>query len=581
MKLLTNKTSNQKRANALLLVLVLLGISLVMVTGLSKYVSTGAKLNARNNDYYGATAAAEAATEKVLGQMVYDFKQDGDGYVLQKLNTYRRTIPTGSEASRWDNYTFTDLSGRNRRVEVDYTKSATFLPVGGAYGQLKAWKDQVRILSIAQDNKSVDGLTGSVYQDLEFTRIPIFQYAVFYNITMEYTPLPAMTINGPVHANGDVYLAPCSTLNFMSDLTSSGTIYESKNPTSPLMTFGGTIIYGGKHDSGVSTLSLPIGTNNTPAAVQQVIAVPPAAESAISSLGQQRYYNKADIIILISNTTFYARSGLWNSFSTVLSTNDVFAFVSTNTSFYDKREGKTMKVTQIDVAKLIQYNATNTLLRPYLPVGDIRTIFIADFRTNSSSTEPAIRLINGTTLPPQGLTVATPDPLYIQGNYNVGAGGFGTTNTINSKPASIASDAITILSPAWRDANSSMSLSSRAATNTTVNAAFLTGIVATTATADSGGVENYPRFLEDWNNTVPFTYNGSLVAMFYSAIARAPFKDPGGSYDVYNPPVRNWSLDQNFQDGSKMPPATPSLVLLVRAKWRTPSAGTTNILAGF
>jgi hypothetical protein len=572
-----------RRGNVLLIVIVLLGISMLMVSGLSKYAATGSKLNQRNNDYYGAVAASEAATEKVLGQIFWDYKQDGQGYVMQKLSTYRRSIPISSEAAQWANYSFFDLSGRSRRVEVDYTQSATFQPLGGAYGQLKAFKDNVRVLSVAQANKSLDGLTASVYQDLELTRIPIFQYAMFYNILMEVTPLPAMVITGPVHANADIYLNPSSTLNFVNDLTSAGTIHESYNPASPLAyPAGGTISYGGKHDSGTSTLSLPIGTNNSPAAVQQVIQVPPAAENASSSLGQQRYYNKADLIIMISNTTYSARSGLWDSFAISLPTNDVFAFVSTNVSFYNKREGKTVQTTQIDVAKLVQYNLTNTLLRPYLPVGDIRTIFVADFRTTNSSTEPGIRLINGSNLPPQGLTIATPDPLYIWGDYNVGAGGRGTTNTVNSKPASIAADAVTILSTVWSDANSSRSLSSRIAADTTVNAAFLTGIVATTGSSDSGGVENYPRFLEDWSATPStLTYNGSMVAMFYSAIANGLWKGIGSTYDIYNPPIRKWSLDQNFQYGDKLPPATPSLTVLVRSKWRTPAAYTTNIMAGF
>jgi hypothetical protein len=146
----------------------------------------------------------------------------------------------------------------------------------------------------------------------------------------------------------------------------------------------------------------------------------------------------------------------------------------------------------------------------------------------------------------------------------------------------VVGDAITILSTAWSDANGSSSLSSRIAADTTVNAAILAGIVSTTASADSGGVENFPRYLEDWTGKV-HTYNGSMVCMYYSQIANAGWGLPAnaGGPDHYNPPDRNWGLDQNFQYKDKLPPKTPALVVLNRASWRTPAAFSTNVIAGF
>ena len=183
-------------------------------------------------------------------------------------------------------------------------------------------------------------------------------------------------------------------------------------------------------------------------------------------------------------------------------------------------------------------------------------------------------------LPPQGLTVATPSPVYIQGDYNVPPAAMGTTNTTGTLPASVAADAITILSGAWKDSNSTLALSSRVATNTTVNAAFLTGNVATTSSAYSGGLENFPRLMESWTGQT-LTYNGSMICMFNSRIATGAWKDTGSAYNVYNPPIRQWAWDQNFQDDTKLPPSTPSLMVLIRADWRTPAAFTTNVMAGF
>jgi hypothetical protein len=156
----------------------------------------------------------------------------------------------------------------------------------------------------------------------------------------------------------------------------------------------------------------------------------------------------------------------------------------------------------------------------------------------------------------------------------------GTTNTTDTLPASVVGDAVTILSDAWKDSNSSQGLSSRIASATTVNAAVLSGIVATTPSSYSGGLENAWRYLEDWTG-VTHTYNGSLICMFYSQVASAPWVGTGTPPGIYNPPSRNWSFDQNFQFSNKLPPATPSLMVLIRANWRTPGAFTTNVMAGF
>ena len=91
----------------------------------------------------------------------------------------------------------------------------------------------MRILANARPHSSLDGVVGSVYQDVEFTRIPIFQFAVFYNVLLEITPGANMTITGPVHCNTNIYISPGATLTFNSNVTASGTIYQTTNPSSP------------------------------------------------------------------------------------------------------------------------------------------------------------------------------------------------------------------------------------------------------------------------------------------------------------------------------------------------------------
>jgi hypothetical protein len=184
----------------------------------------------------------------------------------------------------------------------------------------------------------------------------------------------------------------------------------------------------------------------------------------------------------------------------------------------------------------------------------------------------AVRLVNGAAMPTtNGLTVATQLPLYVLGNYNLNNGDPNAgTNTSLTQPASLVGDAVTILSSAWNDGTSSSTTASgRLAVNTTVNAAIIAGIVSTTAVGNnkyySGGVENFPRFLEDWDNKA-LTYNGSMVVMFNSRYATNFWQSPSGSA-YYTPPARKWAFDVNFLNQTKLRPSTPQLRVLVRGQW--------------
>ena len=146
-------------------------------------------------------------------------------------------------------------------------------------------------------------------------------------------------------------------------------------------------------------------------------------------------------------------------------------------------------------------------------------------KSASSSARRGIRLKNGSKIPSDGLTVASNNPVYIQGDYNSGRDYSGNpappsnsgnpadattpqvanyNGTTGRAPCAVVADAVTILSNNWVDSNAQVgdSLSGRVASNTTVNTAIVAGIVASSAVggdgAYSGGAENFPRFLEVW-----------------------------------------------------------------------------------
>lgn len=201
-----------------------------------------------------------------------------------------------------------------------------------------------------------------------------------------------------------------------------------------------------------------------------------------------------------------------------------------------------------------------------------------------TSRAPAVRLHNGKKIPNRkevdaggvdGFTVATNAALYVQGHFNADgsvSSASATTPDSGEAPAALMADAINVLSSAWDDTDAALGLSDagRQAATTEISAAFLTGNVPSdpnlsgSSTAYSGGVENFPRFLEKWTG-VDLAYRGSMVALFESEVATGRW----GKSNVYNPPNRNWGFNTLFDSGTRrFPPGTPNIRSYRRVDYR-------------
>ncbi len=325
-----------------------------------------------------------------------------------------------------------------------------------------------------------------------------------------------------------------------------------------------------------------------------MIEVPPATEDPESNIGQWRYYNLASVVLIVTNTpdttnpTVFAilqssyngdNPGgdptklfldLANVTPNYLNTNALLElpFLSLNNAFFDQREASiNMFVTQIDLGRYANWMRTNATAAGKFSGQAATILYVADRRNIGTNKLAVVRLVNGSTLPYNddlGFTVATPNPLYVEGNYNTTVKGvpgnslaLGSPTNGASIPAALAADAITILSTNWSDAASEGGFGARAApADTTINAALLAGNVPSTGTNSttfSGGVQNLPRFLENWSGHT-LVLNTSLVCLYGSQMATNQFQLPG---IYYLPPTRLWGLDVTFLNPSKLPPGTP------------------------
>ena len=573
-------TGNSKSRNgyALLLVMVLAAASILVYSSAANWTSTSTTLNDRNNTYNSAVAAAEAATEVVLGYMARDFYNQS--FDPARLSYYGSFIPTGGWASA---YEFTDGAGGLNSTWVQSSSTMVMTNLDSQFAGLYGLAYSCAVRGSARPLDTRYQMAAAVEQDFQLACIPVFQFAIFYTMDLEINPGAPMKVTGKVHSNANLYSAPPSTLEFAQSVDAAGRIYTNRAPYDPTGGSGTTPIYKLPPVPGSSSLTLPISTNNSPAVVKQITEVPPNGEDPNSPMGAARYYNQCDLIVTTTATNVTVRAGRWDEFAVLdpdtvaTNGNSGYSFVQTNASFYDAREQKWTVTTDINVAALTNWMRSSggggsLNQSAYVTKGhQLNSIYVDDRRASSGKLTVA-RVSNARQLPPSGLTVATQLPLYVQGHFNAPDTTVGSTNTANTKPASLVGDAVTVLSGNWSDAYGNNALSARTPANTTVNAAFLAGIVQPTNTTGtrhySGGVENFPRFLENWSG-YSFTYNGSMVVMFPSQLATNYWVQTGA---YYNAPNRRWAFDVNFLDYRRLPPATPQVRKLVRSQWNVVAA---------
>lgn len=306
--------------------------------------------------------------------------------------------------------------------------------------------------------------------------------------------------------------------------------------------------------------------------------IEPPATSAVDppEIAKRRLYNKAGIVVSVNGTSTIVTAQNGTSLSAAAISTIQSAV--TTTTIYDKREQSSARVQNVNMS------AIRTTLEG--SPGFNGVLYVQDLTPTTAGTpKNAIRLQKGGELPANGLTVASPNGIYIQGDYNTGTttsptsvpsnNGGNATNTdaptVNGytrKPAAVIGDAVMILSNSWSDANASNTISSRAASNTTVNAALLGGFMPSGYKASptsaqygySGGANNYPRFLENWSGKY-FTYFGSMVELFQSK----HFTGKWDTGDIYSPPIRCWNYDTNFDNNP--PPGSIDAVATSRGAW--------------
>ena len=430
-----------------------------------------------------------------------------------------------------------------------------------------------------------DKVTAKVRRTFEKQQLSPWNYAIFYVDLLEIHPGAPMYVNGWVHTNGTLYTGH-DLLNLLSK-TTYGTDWiigfapgdarapggsNPETPTSPHYPSNLPPAYDVAHQPfGLDATRIFSTTDTNPNNDDYHELIEPPIAGYDDPLGGKRFYDQAGVKILIDannvvtikdqsgNTLGPGSTGLGGAIYSTFS-----SAITTNQTIQDSREGATVRLSTLDMS-VVNTKISDGTLSPFNNI-----IYISDTSASQTGGTPkrGVRLKNGRTLPANGITVASQNPIYIQGDYNTGGNPPSNSGTYTQptvagytrKPCAVIADAVNILSNAWSDANSFSGLSSRTASNTTINTAIVSGIVPSVGNHYSGGAENFPRFLENWSGK-SLTYYGSMVELYKS------YQSIGywGSSNVYNPPNRQWYFDTNLQ--VTPPPGTLPIYSYVKGRW--------------
>lgn len=388
-----------------------------------------------------------------------------------------------------------------------------------------------------------------------------FQHAVFYDKDLEWLPGPDMTLSGRVHSNNNIYLGANSILTVDTEyLRAAGNIYNRRKDDNSIPAGQVQIKRAGSSpatyaamagldsDDGIWATEAITRWNGT--VKSGTHGVSQQAVPVVGSTAPGGFYDTNATIKIVDGVITQGGVTLVEGVDIPVGT------VTTVTTFYNNREGKTVKMTNVDLNKLGGGTFNSVTYPSHLPSNGLLYATRTDTPVNQ---QPGIRLLNGSEIKRAGgLTVVSNDPVYVQGNYN----------TVSKKPVAVVADAINLLSGNWNDANStSNNLNSRTATSTIYNAAFIAGVNTTTPGQYNGGLENYPRMHEKWTGQA-MTIRGSFVSLWNSQIGAGNWKyGAQASNSQYTAPIRSWMYDTDFSSGTAMPPFTPFAVEIRKGAW--------------
>ncbi|MBN1516800.1 hypothetical protein JXA32_09560 [Candidatus Sumerlaeota bacterium] len=559
-----------RRGLVLLTVIVLVGLAISLALAMVSLSNQQTRIRGRYEVYKDEFAACEEALNKAYAHIQFLITTVGTDTLDSDIAAIQ---PPTVDGYTFDTFTVTkDATGENPIVSnpgewnettqysQEYYINVTAVKTGGTAGRY--------------DHPGV-----SLMQTLAVVREPLFNFAIFYDPIMELAPGGDMDIIGKIHGNGDFYIQAGSYLRCHDFVTAAGEIRHGRHPDAigqgtsngdVWLTYDGGDHYENMENSdgswlestdadwlaesadrwdnyvqaNVDPLNLPIPTSSDP---HEIIERADASDTL--SMQSQKFEYKAGLKIVKEGSNIVGYDGEGNVVNLTYVENGQTKKVYGTSTFYDARGhdygagGTTVSSLDIYVDRMVAQGI-------YPDNG-----FLYVSNEDSGSQPGVVRIRNADELPTtsvDGFSIATDDSIYIEGDYN----------TTNKTASMVAGDALYVLSNSWRDSYST-NYGSRYASDTRINAVCIQGIVPTDVhDSYSGGVENYFRLLEQWDNGSDLIFNGSIICLYYSEnTGKWIYGNP-----QYTKPGRIWSWDPDLAT-SGGPPGVPDVMTIERKSW--------------
>ncbi|MEK0447957.1 MAG: hypothetical protein RL088_225 [Verrucomicrobiota bacterium] len=561
---------------------------------------TGAQMAALNSPMPSAVTGVHPGFSSVAGNFIASMG-GVDTYQLEEVDGYGGSVPSGVYS-----VSVGPLPGYDGLFARVHSYRATVGFQGGTFGA---------------------ALPGVVLRRTFMrSEAPVFQAGIFFEDDLELHPGESMYMNGPVISNHRIYASVLAgkSLTFGSAVIANkapneavpGISYNNRQPSDGGFVEGlppGSIYSASNYaapDFLVSkTRQLQLKSRMEPAGrelrgafddtdtnpnndgFRELIEKPDASAPDPVAISNMRFYNQATLrvsVTVVSGTQVVNATGANGTPlpSSVLT--KVRDAIGTRAPMYDKREGGNVMVTPVDMGKLAL--AEQEMRAVTGSSASLTSLVYLSDDSAAAGEKWAFKTVNASRLPSyqqpldapsseRGLTIATAGGVYLEGDFN-------TDTTSPEVPSAIMADAVMFLSNNWNDSRAANPISgvddgaggivpgsARVATETTYHTAIMAGTIPSgydpTPNAPNsgdeygpgGGAHNFPRMLEKWTG-VNMNFKGSMVQLFTSKL----FTGRWQTGDVYHPPVRNWSANENFV--KRPPPGLFSFAMFSRGPWR-------------
>ncbi|HKB92160.1 MAG TPA: hypothetical protein VKC60_16705 [Opitutaceae bacterium] len=250
-----NQTYRSKTGSSLLIVLIFSTIMLLLVGSLVNWSVTERRLTYRDALRLESRNGAESAAEIGLYQIYQKLQQSSvtsAGSTFTPTGSNALTLPTTTVANffQGSHINTTTATTSSTLLEVMAGPAATVTTSGGSYyvdpsdpnnandplkgKYVNRYDIPVYARASALSPSGGAPITSFVKETLSVRSANLFAHAIFYNMDLEIFPGPTMTISGPVHSNGSIYISSQgNSLNFQDVVTCVGNVYHAWKSVNP------------------------------------------------------------------------------------------------------------------------------------------------------------------------------------------------------------------------------------------------------------------------------------------------------------------------------------------------------------